>query len=110
MRKRINVSNEVYEELLLVSSELKVKGVKQKDKIENLFEDGVLLRSYNNIKQENQELKENTSSINEEQMDRLKKLQTIGIVDTDNSKALKLLIDSYMEVHSEDIKNTILSI
>ena len=110
MRKRINVSNEVYEELLLVSSELKVKGVKQKDKIENLFEDGVLLRPYNNIKQENQELKENTSSINEEQMDRLKKLQTIGIVDTDNSKALKLLIDSYMEVHSEDIKNTILSI
>jgi len=110
MKKRINVSDSVYGELLVVSAELNVSGSQQKEKIENLFEDRVLLSAYNKLKSENKELTESTSNINDEQMKRLKKLQAIGIIDADNSKALKLLIDCYMEANTEKIKSTILSI
>jgi len=117
MKKRINVTDEVFNDLSVVAAELNSTGKKPNEKVENLFNSNLLLSSYRELQslnsqlaQEVAHLKESNIDIDTEQMQRLQKLQTLEILDKDMSSALKKLIDSYVEVNGEAIQKAVLGL
>jgi len=117
MKKRVNVTGEAFDKLSVIAAKLNVSGNKPNEKVENLFNEGVLFDDYEKIQhllfEANERLKniaDNNPNIDEEQLKRLSKLQALGILNDDLSTSIKTLIDSFMEVKADEIKEAVLKI
>jgi hypothetical protein len=108
----------VFDKLLGIATELNINSTnKQNQKVEKLFNDNVLFEKIekcefelNSCKKEIDEIRRDKINIDEEQLKRVKKLQAIGILDDSLSDALKSLIDSYLDVEADKIKESVLKI
>ncbi|WP_457750306.1 hypothetical protein [Sulfurimonas sp.] len=100
-----------------MAAELRVAGIKQNEKVEKLFNENILFdkldkcsAELDECKQKIKELQEDRINVDTEQLRRITKLQAIGALNDDLSEAVKDLIDSYIEVQADRIKESVLKI
>ena len=117
MKRRINVTDQALNKLVAIAAELNVNGAKQNEKVEKLFNENILFEkmeecafALDKCKNENNELQKEKIHIDEDQLKRINKLQAIGILENDFSESLKMLVDSFVEVKADKIKEMAMSI
>ncbi|WP_152184851.1 hypothetical protein [Sulfurimonas indica] len=110
-KKRINVSDEVFDKLLVMAKDAKSSGNKPNEKVENYFNNGAFFKQTDviqsriaQLEEENTQLKAKASLIDDAQLQRLKKLQALNVLGDEFPSALKTLIDSYTETHADSIQ------
>lgn len=116
MKKRINISEESFDKYIEMAIEKNI-AIKNQNALVSELIDNVLLDSYNKISNELEEcktkvdeLKNEIASIDKTQIERINKLQAIGILDNDLSKAIEELLNNFVKAKEEEIKNLVVKI
>jgi len=115
-KKRITVTSETYTKLAEIAMKLDING-SEKEKVEKLFNDNLLLNDYaavqqgvTNLQDKLLKIEEESCRIDDEQNKRIKKLQALGVLNENFSLAIKELVDVYMDARSDEIKEAVLKI